>query len=193
MKKFDYIIIGSGPVAIHLRAKLQNTSKSVLVIEKGFWGGTCPNTGCQPKIFMEGTVRPVLASQYLEGKGIKEAAKIDWSSLISRKKKIWGAFRKNGRANTTTEQVTTAQGKGVITGPHTVRVDDQEYEGKNIIIATGLRPRDLDVPGNEYAITNNEFFELDSLPDKAVVIGGGYVALELATILNAAGVDVTIL
>lgn len=193
MKKFDYIIIGSGPVAIHLRAKLQNTSKSVLVIEKGFWGGTCPNTGCQPKIFMEGTVRPVLASQYLEGKGIKEAAKIDWSSLINRKKKIWGAFRKNGRANTTTEQVTTAQGKGVITGPHTVRVDDQEYEGKNIIIATGLRPRDLDVPGNEYAITNNEFFELDSLPDKAVVIGGGYVALELATILNAAGVDVTIL
>lgn len=191
--KYDYIIIGSGPVAIHLRAKLKNTTKSVLVIEKGFWGGTCPNTGCQPKIFMEGTVRPVLASQYLEGKGIEEAAKIDWSSLMSRKKKIWGAFRKNARANTTTEQVATVQGKGIITGPHTVRVEDQEYEGENIVIATGLEPRKLNVPGDEYAITNNEFFELDQLPKRAVVVGGGYVALELATILNAAGVETTIL
>ena len=191
--KYDYIIIGSGPVAIHLRAKLKNTTKSVLVIERGFWGGTCPNTGCQPKIFMEGTVRPVLASQYLEGKGIEEAAKIDWSSLMSRKKKIWGAFRKNARANTTTEQVATVQGKGIITGPHTVRVEDQEYEGENIVIATGLEPRKLNVPGDEYAITNNEFFELDQLPKRAVVVGGGYVALELATILNAAGVETTIL
>lgn len=193
MKKFDYIIIGSGPVAIHLRAKLQKTSKSVLVVEKSYWGGTCPNTGCQPKIFMEGTVRPVLNSYYLEGKGIKEAAQIDWTALINRKKKIWEAFRKNARKNTTIDQVSTVEGKGIITGPHTIRVGDEEFEGENIVIATGLEPRELNVPGEEYAITNNEFFDLDNLPQKAVVIGGGYVALELATILQAAGSEVTIL
>ncbi|MGZ1153855.1 FAD-dependent oxidoreductase [Lactobacillus delbrueckii subsp. bulgaricus] len=81
----------------------------------------------------------------------------------------------------------TVFGSGVITGPHTVQVADQEYEGKNIVIATGLLPHHLEVPGSEYAITNDEFFDLDELPKKAVVIVGGYVALELATILQAAG------
>lgn len=193
MKKYDYIIIGSGPVAIHLLAKLENTKKQILLIEKGFWGGTCPNTGCQPKIFMEGAVRPVLNSYYLAGKGIKEAAKLDWDTLVARKKKIWTAFRANERASMTSEQVDTVQGKGIITGPHTVKVADQEYEGENIVIATGLEPNPLAVPGGNYAITNNEFFDLDQLPAKAVVIGGGYVAMELATILQAAGSQVTVL
>lgn len=193
MKKYDYIILGSGPVAMHLLAKLERTTNKVLVIEKGFWGGTCPNTGCQPKIFMEGAVRPVLNSYYLAGKGIKEAAKIDWPALVGRKKKIWAAYHKKERADMTSENTDTVQGKGVITGPHTVKVGDQEYEGKQIIIGTGLSPRDLDVPGNEYAITNNGFFDLDQLPKRAIVIGGGYVAMELATILQAAGTEVTVL
>ena len=112
---------------------------------------------------------------------------------MARKKKIWTAFHKNERKSMTSEHTDTVQGKGVITGPHTVKVGDQEYEGKNIVIGTGLAPRDLDVPGNEYAITNNEFFDLDKLPKRAIVIGGGYVAMELATILQAAGAEVTIL
>ena len=192
MKKYDYIILGSGPVTMHLLAKLERTSNKVLVIEKGLWGGTCPNTGCQPKIFMEGAVRPVLNSYYLTGKGIDAPASIDWQTLVARKKKIWAAYHQTERGNMTSENIDTVQGKGVITGPHTVRVDDQEYEGKNIVIGTGLSPRDLDIPGGEYAITNNEFFDLDQLPKRAVVIGGGYVALELATILQAAGSEVTI-
>lgn len=94
MKKYDYIILGSGPVAIHLLAKLERTTNKVLLIEKGLWGGTCPNTGCQPKIFMEGTVRPVLNSYYLAGKGIKEAAKIDWPTLVARKRRFGQPFTK---------------------------------------------------------------------------------------------------
>ena len=193
MKKYDYIILGSGPVAMHLLAKFERTTNKVLLIEKGLWGGTCPNTGCQPKILIEGTVRPVLNSYYLAGKGIKEAAKIDWPTLMARKKKIWAAFHKNERASMTSENTDTVQGTGILTGPHTVKVNDQEYEGKQIVIGTGLSPRDLDIPGGEYAITNNEFFDLDQLPKRAIVIGGGYVAMELATILQAAGTEVTIL
>lgn len=193
MKKYDYIILGSGPVAMHLLAKFERTTNKVLLIEKGLWGGTCPNTGCQPKIFIEGTVRPVLNSYYLAGKGIKEAAKIDWPTLMARKKKIWAAFHKNERASMTSENTDTVQGTGILTGPHTVKVNDQEYEGKQIVIGTGLSPRDLDIPGGEYAITNNKFFDLDQLPKRAIVIGGGYVAMELATILQAAGAEVTIL
>ncbi|MDE7056736.1 MAG: NAD(P)/FAD-dependent oxidoreductase, partial [Lactobacillus sp.] len=178
---------------MHLLAKLERTSNKILVIEKGLWGGTCPNTGCQPKIFMEGAVRPVLNSYYLTGKGIDAPAKIAWPTLVARKKKIWAAYHQTERGNMTSENTDTVQGKGVITGPHTVRVGDQEYKGKNIVIGTGLSPRDLDILGSEYAITNNEFFDLDQLPKRAIVIGGGYVALELATILQAAGSEVTIL
>ncbi|MCD5516313.1 hypothetical protein LOC09_04455 [Lactobacillus delbrueckii subsp. lactis] len=68
MKKYDYIIIGSGPAANHLLFKLARTDRTALVIENNLWGGTCPNTGCQPKIFLEGAVRPVLNTYYLTGK-----------------------------------------------------------------------------------------------------------------------------
>ncbi|WP_375694565.1 FAD-dependent oxidoreductase [Lactobacillus delbrueckii] len=74
MKKYDYIIIGSGPAANHLLFKLARTDRTALVIENNLWGGTCPNTGCQPKIFLEGAVRPVLNTYYLTGKGVKAAA-----------------------------------------------------------------------------------------------------------------------
>lgn len=129
MKKYNYIILGSGPVAMHLLFRLKGTSNKILVVEKGYWGGTCPNTGCQPKIFMEGTVRPVLNSSYLVGKGVKSAAEIDWPSLMARKKKIWYSYRNSQRDKVASEMTDTVQGKGVITGPHTVRVNDQEYEG----------------------------------------------------------------
>lgn len=193
MDKYDYIILGSGPAAMHLLFRLKGTSNKILVIEKGYWGGTCPNTGCQPKIFMEGTVRPVLNSYYLVGKGVKAAAEIDWPSLMTRKKKIWASYHTSQRDKVTSEMIDTVQGKGVIIDPHTVKVDDREYEGQHIVIATGESPRMLDVPGGQYAITNNKFFDLEQLPTQAVVIGGGYIALELATILQAAGTQVTIL
>ncbi len=193
MKKYDYIIIGSGPAANHLLFKLARTDRTALVIENNLWGGTCPNTGCQPKIFLEGAVRPVLNTYYLTGKGVKAAAQLDWKTLLKRKKEIWAEFRAEERSSIESDQVDTVFGSGVITGPHTVAAAGEEYEGKIIVIATGLLPHHLEVPGSEYAISNDEFFDLDELPKKAVVIGGGYVALELATILQAAGSEVTVL
>ncbi len=126
MKKYDYIIIGSGPAANHLLFKLARTDRTALVIENNLWGGTCPNTGCQPKIFLEGAVRPVLNTYYLTGKGVKAAAQLDWKTLIKRKKEIWAEFRAEERSSIESDQVDTVFGSGVITGPHTVAAAGEE-------------------------------------------------------------------
>lgn len=149
MKKYDYIIIGSGPAANHLLFKLARTDRTALIIENNLWGGTCPNTGCQPKIFLEGAVRPVLNTHYLTGKGVKAAAQLDWKALIKRKKEIWAEFRAEERPSIENDQVDTVFGSGVIAGPHTVKAAGEEYEGTNIVIATGLLPHHLEVLGSE--------------------------------------------
>ena len=85
MKKYDYILIGSGPAAYKLSNLLAKTSRKVLVVDGDEFGGTCPNYGCEPKIFLEGATRVVLQSQQLQGRGIKQAASIDWRELMATK------------------------------------------------------------------------------------------------------------
>ncbi len=87
MKKYDDILIGSGPAAYKMANLLAKTDRKVLVIEGFEYGGTCPNYGCEPKIFLEGAARTVLQSQQLLGRGISQPAKLDWEALMQTKLK----------------------------------------------------------------------------------------------------------
>lgn len=77
MKKYDIIIIGAGPAAINFSRAAQGSDKKILAIEGDKFGGTCPNYGCEPKIFLEGAVRNVLSSQLMQNRGIGQASTID--------------------------------------------------------------------------------------------------------------------
>lgn len=81
MKKYDYIILGTGPAAYQFIKLLATQHKSILVIESGLFGGTCPNVGCEPKIYLDGAVQAALLSKRLEGHGIEQAAAMNWSQL----------------------------------------------------------------------------------------------------------------
>lgn len=85
MKHYDEILIGSGPGAYMMSNLLAKTDHQVLVIEGFEFGGTCPNYGCEPKIFLEGAVRNVLQSQQLVGRGISKPATLDWEQLMQTK------------------------------------------------------------------------------------------------------------
>lgn len=89
MKEYDVIIIGGGPAAINFSKAAKNSGKKILVVEGDKFGGTCPNYGCEPKIFFEGAVRNVLGSQLMKGRGIGQASRIDWAQLMQTKKQAW--------------------------------------------------------------------------------------------------------
>lgn len=192
MKTYDYIFIGSGPAVYRATNRLRTINKTALVVENNLFGGTCPNVGCEPKIFFEGSVQAALRTSYLKGKGIIDSAQINWEDMMKRKKAIFSAYPDNAQKMMTTDNIDTIIGTGKVLNNHTVSVNDQEYSAKNIIIATGQKDAKLNIPGNELAITSAELFNLDHLPATVTIIGAGYVGMELATLVHAAGSEVNV-
>lgn len=195
METFDNIIIGSGPSVYRLLLAMSQNSNpgKNLVVEKGAFGGTCPNAGCEPKIFLEGTIRTILTSRRLLGKGIEDPAKINWTKLIQRKKQLFAPFSANAQKTYESLGAQTLNGEAQFVDHRTIKVNRQLITGKRFIIATGHRPRQLSIPGSEYLLTNNDVFNMEHLPAKTAIIGGGYVGMEIAVLLAAAGSDVTML
>lgn len=192
MKKYDYILIGSGPAAYRLSNLLAKTNQQVLVVEGKEFGGACPNYGCEPKIFLEGAVRNALQSQQLAGRGISKPAKLDWGQLMQTKLKRfnpWPAETKEIIAKHHDLEAGVAQ----FLDSRTITVNDHQYQAEHIVIATGQHPHHLAVPGSEFTHTSTDVLSLTQLPKRVAIIGAGYVAMEMATLLSAAGAQVTML
>ncbi|WP_251546035.1 dihydrolipoyl dehydrogenase family protein [Limosilactobacillus caecicola] len=192
MKHYDEILIGSGPAAYKMSNLLAKTDHQVLVIDGFEFGGTCPNYGCEPKIFLEGAVRNVLQSQQLVGHGISHPATLDWQQLMQSKLDRfdpWPAETKEIIAKT--HDVET--GYAEFLDDQTVQVNGHQYQADHIIIATGQTPNLLEIPGQEYLHTSYDVLSLKELPKKMTFIGAGFVSLELATLVAAAGAEVTVI
>lgn len=192
MKKYDYIILGTGPAGYKLARLLAKTGKSLLAVEGGLFGGTCPNVGCEPKIFLSGAVHVAQASRQLVGRGISQPAQLDWDQLMAAKKARFDSWP--GETKAIYEKMCdVAVGYGQFANPHTIEVNGQKYQGDKIIIATGHRPHRLTIPGAELMHDSTDVLSLAHRPNRVVFIGGGYVAIELASFLAAAGTKVEML
>lgn len=192
MQKYDEILIGSGPAAYQMSNLLAKTDHRVLVIEGFEYGGTCPNYGCEPKIFLEGAVRTVLQSQQLQGRGIVEPAKLDWSALMRTKLNRFDPWPAQTRA-IIQKTHDVVDGYASFVDDHTVSVNGQPYQADHIVIATGQTPHRLDIPGKQYLHSSYDVLSLKQLPHRVSIIGAGFVGLELATLVAAAGAETTII
>lgn len=191
MKHYNEIIIGAGPAGGRAAKLLAENGHKVLLAEGYQYGGTCPNQGCEPKIFLEGATRVALLSQQLKGQGIGQRAKINWEDLINAKLKRYEHYSENTE-NQLKHLLDTVHGYASFVNQHTVKIKNEEYEADNIIIATGQVPVKLELPGQEYLHTSEDLLSLKHLPNKMLFIGGGLVAIELATVVSAAGCQVSI-
>jgi glutathione reductase (NADPH) len=189
---FDLFVIGAGSGGVRASRMAAAKGARVAVAEERYLGGTCVNVGCVPKKLF------VYASHYKEEFSDASAYgwditldNFDWARL--RDNKTREIERLNGIYNNMLVEagVHILEGRARITDAHSVEVNGQSYSCANILIATGGWPYVPDVPGKEYAITSNEVFYLDKLPERAFVIGGGYIAVEFTGILHGLGVDVT--
>jgi glutathione reductase (NADPH) len=165
----------------------------VAVAESGRFGGTCVNVGCIPKKLFSyaAHVREELKDAADFGWTIAEPS-FDWTRLVANKD------REIDRLNGVYERAlvnagaTILRGRAVILGPHAVSMEGKRYTAQHILVATGSWPQKPDIPGAELAITSNEAFHLDKLPQRALVVGGGYIAVEFASIFHGLGVKTTL-
>src|SRR3954447_19470276 len=194
---FDVIVIGGGPggYVCAIRAA-QLGLKTACVERRATLGGTCLNIGCIPsKALLQSTENYEEAAHHFAEHGIiVESVKLDLARMQARKADVVGAnvrgveflFKKN--------KVTWLKGEGRIAGPGRVAVDGTEYEAKHIVIATGSES--IPLPGVEVdekaIVTSTGGLELDKVPGHLVVIGGGYIGLELGSVWKRLGAEVTV-
>ncbi|MCW3148145.1 glutathione-disulfide reductase [Stutzerimonas stutzeri] len=191
---FDLFVIGAGSGGVRAARFAAGFGARVAVAESRYLGGTCVNVGCVPKKLL------VYGAHYAEEIGQAQGygwtidgATFDWKTLIANKDREIQRLNGIYRNLLVDSGVTLLQAHARLIDPHTVEVDGQRYSAEHILIATGGWPQVPDIPGREHAITSNEVFYLESLPRRVLVVGGGYIAVEFASIFHGCGADTSLL
>jgi glutathione reductase (NADPH) len=190
---FDLFTIGGGSGGVRASRVSGALGARVALAESGRLGGTCVNVGCIPKKLFAYAAhfRDELEDAADFGWSVGEP-RFDWTRLLANKE------REITRLNGVYERLLTSAGVRILRGrarladAHTVELDGQRYSARHILIATGSWPQLPQVPGREHAITSNDAFYLEQLPARVLVVGGGYVAVEFASIFNGLGVETTL-
>ncbi|MEP2735160.1 MAG: NAD(P)/FAD-dependent oxidoreductase [Erythrobacter sp.] len=190
---FDIIIIGGGNAGFGVSAIANQAGKSIAFIEELEFGGTCPNRGCTPKKVLVAAAHTLHEIEQAAFHGITVSEpKLDWEKLISRKDDMVG-FIPGAMQGVAEKRGKVFYGRAKFVGPNSVEVGGTVIGGENIVIATGSKPRPLNIPGAELMITSDEVLSQNRLPDEAIFIGGGVIAMEFSHVYARAGVKVTIL
>jgi glutathione reductase (NADPH) len=194
MAKYDYdlFVIGAGSGGVRCARMSANYGARVAIAEERYLGGTCVNVGCIPKKLF------AYAAHFHEDFG--DAAGFgwtvgkpgfDWATLVGNKNaeiaRLNGIYRRllEGAGCKLYEH------RAAVKDPHTVEVGGETVTAANILVATGGWPVVPDFPGNEHVVTSNEAFYLPKLPERIIVVGGGYIAVEFAGIFHGLGVKTT--
>lgn len=189
---FDLLVIGGGSGGVRAARMAAQRGAKVALIEAQAMGGTCVNVGCIPKKLYSYAAHFAESFEESHGFGwVGPAPVLDWAALKANR------AREITRLNGIYLQLLKGAGVLVIEGwatlvdSHTVAVGAQRYSAKNILIATGGKPSVPDIAGREHVITSNEIFDIDPFPKRLLVVGGGYIACEFASIFKGLGASVT--
>ncbi|WP_217474065.1 glutathione-disulfide reductase [Stutzerimonas stutzeri] len=191
---FDLFVIGAGSGGVRAARFAAGYGARVAVAESRYLGGTCVNVGCVPKKLLVYGAHYAEELDQAQGYGWTiDGATFDWKTLIANKDREIERLNGIYRNLLVDSGVTLLQAHARLVDPHTVEVDGRQYSAEHILIATGGWPFVPDIPGHEHAITSNEAFYLDELPRRVLVVGGGYIAVEFASIFRGCGAETKLL
>ena len=191
VKEYDYIVIGGGSGGIASANRAAMHGAKVILFEGKEVGGTCVNVGCVPKkVMWYGAQIAETLHRYAGEYGFDVTInKFDFATLKANRQayidRIHGSYERGFDSNGVERVYEYAR----FVDPHTVEVAGERYTAPHILIATGGHALYPNIPGSEYGITSDGFFELDEVPKRTAVIGAGYIAVEVAGVLNALGSD----
>lgn len=189
-RHFDYLSIGAGSGGIASANRAAIRGAKAAVIEAKAVGGTCVNVGCVPKKVMWYGAHIAEALKYAPSYGFEVEQKgYDWATLVKNREayieRIHGGYKRGFEGN----GVEYIEGFATFVDKNTVEVNGERITADHITIAVGGRPTVPDLPGAEYGIDSDGFFALTEQPKKAVVVGAGYIAVEIAGVFHALGTE----
>jgi len=192
-RAFDLIVIGGGSGGLALARRAARHGAKVLIVEAGAIGGTCVNVGCVPKKIMWHAAGLAEALGDAADYGFDvDVRGFDFPRLRRARDAYVERLRAIYLANLEADGVTRLSGFATLIDANTIEVGGTRYDARYVALATGGRPLAPHVPGRELGITSDGFFELSAAPARVVIVGGGYVGVELASFFQVVGSKVTV-
>ncbi|HIF9435179.1 TPA: glutathione-disulfide reductase [Photobacterium damselae] len=190
-KHFDYICIGGGSGGIASANRAAMYGAKVALIEAKALGGTCVNVGCVPKkVMWHGAQIAEAMHLYAKDYGFDVEMKgLNWGKLVESREAYISRIHTSYETVLGNNKIEVINGFAQFVDAKTVEVDGEHYTADHILIAVGGRPSIPTIPGAVHGIDSNGFFELKEQPKRAAVVGAGYIAVEIAGVLNGLGTD----
>lgn len=189
---YDVLYLGSGHGTFDGAIPLAAQGINVAVVESGLVGGTCPNRGCNAKITLEAPV--ALANQVSEMHGlVNPLLDLNWQNTVAHKHEVIDALPEFITNLMQDNGITLIKGRGHFVDSHTIIVNGKKISAEKFVIATGMHPHQLDLPGRQIVNDSSAFMNLKKLPKRITIIGAGYIGMEFATIASGFGSQVTVM
>jgi glutathione reductase (NADPH) len=192
-KAYHLAVIGSGTAAQVASFRVRAAGWSVAVMDHLPFGGTCALRGCDPKKMLISGAEAIDMARRMRGRGVTGELGISWPDLIAFKRTFTDPVPANHERRYAERGIDAFHALARFTGQTTIEVDGHTLQVRHVLIATGARPVPLTFPGAEHLITSDRFLELAQLPERIVMVCGGYIAAEFSHIAARAGAKVTVL
>jgi glutathione reductase (NADPH) len=191
-RQYDLVVVGTG-VTSAVASRCRAAGWTVAVVDSRPFGGTCALRGCVPKKILVSAAEAVHAARDLAGTGVPAARlTIDWAALMRYKRSLVDPATERTEQAWASIGIEQFHGRARFVGAATLAVGGDRLTGRRILVAAGSMPAPLKIPGAEHLTTSEEFLNLDRLPPRIVLVGGGYIAFEFAHVAARAGARVTI-
>lgn len=192
-RQADVLVIGSGTAGYTAAHALRKAGRDVLVADKRPFGGVCAMRGCQPKKILVAAAQAAHGARALYGQGVRGDSRLDWPELMCFKRAFTDAVPKGTEQSFQNAGMETVHAAAAFVAPRVVRLGQEEYTCRQVLIAAGAVPRKLNVPGANLLLDSDGFLELDSSPKSIAFIGGGFICFEFAFVCAVAGAKVTVI
>jgi glutathione reductase (NADPH) len=180
--RYELVVIGTGTAAMVAAMRVRAAGKSVAVVDFRPFGGTCALRGCDPKKVMIGGASAFDHARRMRDKGVAGDPRLEWAGLMRFKRGFTDPVPAQHEQRYRDKGIDTYRGRARFIGRNTLQVDGTTLETEHVLIAAGAEPARLHIPGEELLIDNEQFLELDELPERIVLVGGGYIAAEFSHI-----------
>ena len=191
-QRHDLVIIGTGTAAMVAAMRMRAHGRTVAVVDFRPFGGTCALRGCDPKKVMVSGAEAINLARQMQGNGVEGTIHIDWPGLITFKRSFTDPIPKKHEQAYKEKGIDALHGKARFIGRNVLKVENETLEARQFLIAAGAEPVKLGILGEEHLVRHEDFLNLQRLPRRIVLVGGGYIAAEFSHIAARGGADVTI-
>lgn len=192
-QQYDLVVIGAGTAAMTAAMRVRAAGWQVAIVDFRPYGGTCALRGCDPKKMLISGATSLDYARRMQQNGVVGDLHIDWPRLMAFKHSFTDPVPEKHEQRYSDKGIDTYHGRAKFTGKNSLDIEGKALDAKYILLASGAEAMKLGIPGEEYLIDNEGFLALEELPQRIVLVGGGYIAAEFSHLAARAGAQVIIL